>query len=328
MLTLSLLAAALAPVATPADTIPITEWPVPWENTRPRDPDLDAQGRVWFVGQAGNYVAYFVPASGEFRRYELDEGVYPHNVVIDAQGMAWYAGNRAAHIGRLDPATGAIVKYPMPDPEARDPHTLVVASDGNLWFTVQGGNMVGHLNVTTGQVRLVRMTRTNARPYGIVLDRQDRPWFVQFGTNRVGTIDPATFTMREYDLPADRARPRRLVLTSDGMVWYVDYTRGFLGRLDPRTGAVREWASPSGATSLPYAMAVDDRDRVWYVESGPKPNRFVGFDTQKGAFVSNTPILPSGAGTVRHMVYHAPTRTIWFGTDTNQLGRADVGTLP
>ena len=36
--------------------VEITEWTVPWEKTRPRDPFLDNRGRVWFVGQAGNYI--------------------------------------------------------------------------------------------------------------------------------------------------------------------------------------------------------------------------------------------------------------------------------
>ncbi len=32
--------------------------------------------------------------------------------------------------------------------------------------------------------------------------------------------------------------------------------------------------------------------------------------------------VPSGGGTVRHMYYHEPTHTVWFGTDTNYVGRA------
>jgi virginiamycin B lyase len=35
--------------------------------------------------------------------------------------------------------------------------------------------------------------------------------------------------------------------------------------------------------------------------------------------------IPSGAGTVRHMDYHAPTSSVWFGTDHETLGRANVG---
>ncbi len=307
------------------DTNPveITEWPVPWENTRPRDPYVDATGRVWFVGQRADYAAYLDPSSGEFRRYDLEPGAGPHNLIVDSAGQVWYAGNRAAHIGRLDPTTGAIIKYPMPDPAARDPHTLIFNSQGDIWFTVQGGNFVGKLATASGVVRLVEVPTPNARPYGIVVDRGDRPWIVEFGSNKIATVDPNSFQLSEFTLPAEGARPRRIALTSDGGVWYVDYALGLLGRLEPTTGEVVTWPSPGGGDSRPYAMAVDDRDRLWFVETGPNPNRMVGFDPRTQEFFSITEIK-SGAGSVRHMVFHAPSRSIWFGTDANTVGRARI----
>lgn len=69
------------------------------------------------------------------------------------------------------------------------------------------------------------------------------------------------------------------------------------------------------------SVTVDDQDRIWLVESGVDPNMFVGFDTRSNKFIGSTPI-ESGGGTVRHMVFHEPTNSIWFGTDTNYLGRA------
>ena len=81
-----------------AEDIEITEWVVPWEDTRPRDPYVDGQGRVWFVGQRGNYLAYLDPATGDFRRYELEPGTGPHNLIVDEDGFVWYAGKpRDAH---------------------------------------------------------------------------------------------------------------------------------------------------------------------------------------------------------------------------------------
>jgi virginiamycin B lyase len=56
------------------------EFEVPYgARTRPRDPFADAQGRVWFVGQNGNYIARLDPKSGEFTRYEIEPGTNPHN---------------------------------------------------------------------------------------------------------------------------------------------------------------------------------------------------------------------------------------------------------
>ncbi|UCF42159.1 MAG: lyase [Gemmatimonadota bacterium] len=300
--------------------VDITEWQVPWENTRPRDPYVGPDGRVWFVGQRDDYVASLEPQSGAFARYELEEGAGPHNLIVDEDGFVWYAGNGAVHIGRLDPADGSITRYPMPDSAARDPHTLVFDGNGDIWFTVQNGGFVGKLDVRTGDVQLIAVT-AGFRPYGIVIDSDNRPWIAEFGTNKLATVDPGTMELREYDLPHEDSRPRRLEITSDGMVWYVDYSLGFLGRLDPATGAVRQWASPGGARARPYGMAVDDQDRLWFVESGPDPNRFVGFDPGAEQFLSITEIQ-SGGGTVRHMYFHQPTRTVWFGTDANTIGRA------
>jgi virginiamycin B lyase len=305
------------------DTVEITEWVVPWENTRPRDPYVDAQGRVWFVGQVGNYLAYLDPTSGSFKRYELDEGTGPHNLIVDEAGSVWYAGNRAAHIGRLDPDTGEITKYPMPDVAAADPHTLIFDGNGDIWFTVQRGNFVGKLGTRTGTVELIAVPTAQARPYGIVVDGDNRAWFCELGTNKLATVDPETLELHEVALPRAETRPRRLQAATDGRLWYVDYTGGRLGRLDPSTGEVEEWSVPGGTAARPYGMAIDDQDRLWFVETGSDPNRFVGFDPATETFFSSTEIA-SGGGSVRHMYFHPPSREIWFGTDTNRIGRARV----
>lgn len=302
----------------------IKEYPVPWERSRPRDPYMDKQGRVWFVGQTGNYIAYLSPESGEFKQYEIEEGTNPHNLIVDDEGIVWYAGNRNARIGRLDPATGAIKTFLMPDQAARDPHTLIFGAQGDIWFTVQGGNFVGRLNKTTGEVKLIASPVSGSRPYGIRVDPQGRPWIAMFGTNKLGTIDPATMQLRLIDIPRPDARPRRVDVTNDGKIWYVDYAGGFLGRYDPTTGEFKEWASPSGARAQPYAMAVDDQQRIWYVETGVSPNLFVVFDPNTEKFVSTTAI-PSGGGAVRHMVFHEASGAVWFGTDTGNIGRAAIG---
>jgi virginiamycin B lyase len=326
LLLLGLLSAreADAQRATAGDTlVPLQEWTVPWEKSRPRDPYVAPDGAVWFVGQEGNYVARLDPSTGRFRRFEIDSGTHPHTVIVDAQGRAWYAGNRNGMIGRIDPRTGAITRYPMPDSAARDPHTMVFDRNGDIWFTAQNSNFIGKLETRTGRIRLVQPPRARARPYGIVIDANGRPWFNLFGTNAVGSVDPVNFEITVHPLPNERTRGRRIALTPDGGVWYVDYSRGFLSRVDPRSGAVREFAIPGGGAALPYALSVDDRGRLWFVETGRQPNRFVGFDPTLQQFFGITPVA-SGGGTIRHMTWDAQRRVLWFGTDNNTIGKADV----
>lgn len=314
---------ASLPAVADAQTVALQEWTVPWPNTRPRDPYVDPQGRVWFVGQEGNYIAHLDPKSGEFKRFTIEDGTHPHNLIVDNKGIVWYAGNRNARIGRLDPATGAIKTYMMPDSAARDPHTLIFDKSGNIWFTVQGGSYVGRFQPTSGKVDLVKVDVPRARPYGIVIDSKGRPWFNLFGSDKLGSIDPATMQLKLVDLPRTSARGRRIGVTSDDAIWYVDYADGMLGRYDQSTGKFEEWAMPGGKTSRPYAMATDDKDRIWFVETGAQPNVFVGFDPKTKAFFSKSEI-GSGGGTVRHMYFHPSTREIWFGSDAGTIGRAKL----
>ncbi len=306
--------------------VDIQEWKVPWEDTRPRDPYAVSQQEVWFVGQGDDYIAKLNPETGDFTRVELPDGAGPHNLIVDTDGTVWYAGNRMAHIGRYDSnaGDGKIHQIAMPDGKPRDPHTLVFDVHDNIWFTAQGGNTIGRLNKKTEKVDIIDVPTRSARPYGIVMDRAgEQPWIVLFGTNRLATVDPDSLELTEYELPREDTRPRRLEITSDGMIWYVDYAEGYLGRFNPENQEVEEWEMPAGSDARPYGMVVDNRDRLWFVETGPGPNRFVGFDPKLEEFFSITDI-PSGGGAVRHMHYHEPTGSVWFGTDTDTIGRARV----
>lgn len=295
----------------------VKEWAVEWEG-RPRDPAVDATGRVWFVGQTGNYIGRYDPTADAFRRYELEPNTLPHNLIAGSDGGIWYAGNGNGRIGRLDPVTGEIRTILMPDPRARDPHTLLEDGRGSIWFTVQNGGFIGRLDMASGRVELVSAGVERSRPYGIDFDSQGRAWVNLFGTNLIAVVDPATFSVRHIETPRSGARTRRIAVTSDDAVWYVDYAGGRLGRIDPESGAIREWVTPGGEESRPYALIADDRDRLWLSETSRAAPRLVGFDTKAEQFMPGTSV---SAG-IRHMVLHPETGTLWFGTDANNLGRA------
>jgi virginiamycin B lyase len=302
--------------------VPIQEWNVPWPDTRPRDPYTAPDGSVWFVGQTGDYIARLDPRTGKFERHDLPDGTGPHNLIVAPNGRVFIAGNRTAEVLVFTPGEDRLRRVPMPDPAARDPHTLAFAPDGEIWFTVQNGNFLGRLRFGgEPEVELVAVPTPDSRPYGLLVAPDGRPWFTEFAGGKIGTVDPATMRPREIELPRPDARPRRIARTSDGAIWYVDHAGGVLGRIDPGTGSIREWPVPGGAGARPYGMAADDRDRIWFVETGPAPNRLVGFDPRTEAFFSITPI-PSGGGSVRHVHFESETGDLWFGTDAGTIGRA------
>lgn len=315
----------LLPLTTPAlAELDIREWAVPFEESRPRDPYAESADSVWFVGQRAGYLAHLDVGSGKIDKIDLKDGSGPHNLIVGSDGIVWYAGNRTRLIGRYDPSTGAIGEIPMPDESARDPHTLIFDRDEkNIWFTVQGGNQIGRLNLASRKVDLIASKTERSRPYGIKIAPDGVVWAVLFGTNRIARIDPNTLELTEFVLPRADARPRRLEITADGRLWYGDYATGTLGSFDPATGQFREWAMPQGADARPYGMASDSRGRIWLVATGVQPNEFTGFDPASGRFFERATV-PSGGGVIRHMHYHEPSGTVWFGTDTNFVGRAIV----
>lgn len=305
--------------------VDIKEWKVPYDG-QPRDPFAENSDAIWFVGQAGHYLARFTPSGGGFFKRELDDKAGPHNLIVSTDGIVWYAGNQKGYIGRYDPKTDELTRIKMPDPAAGDPHTLVFdQKQQHIWFTVQWGNFIGRLRIADSSIELIPVPTSRARPYGIKVAPDGTVWAVLLGTNKLAAVDPKTLKLSEYNIPAKDARPRRLEITGDGRIWYADYARGFLGLYHPETQSFKEWPLPEGDDALPYGMALDKHNRVWVVTTGTSPNLFVGFDTKSEKIVSITPI-PSGAGSVRHMDYHAASDTIWFGTDKQTLGRAIVNT--
>lgn len=327
LMLVSLLAAVGVASPVPADTvvlnpIEIEEWPVPYGG-QPRDPFAQGDNAIWFVGQTGHYLGRFTPSSQTFFKRDLDGRPGPHNLIVSSKGIVWYSGNLEGYIGRYDPATDRLDKIAMPDTSARDPHTLVFdQTQEHIWFTVQWGNFVGRLALADSSVQLIPVPTPRARPYGIRIAPDGTPWLVLVGTHKLARIDPQSLALEEIDLPNKNARPRRLEITGDGRIWYADYADGALGLYDPHAQTFKQWPLPGGKDARPYGSALDKDGRLWVV-TGTRPNYFVGFDTRSEEIISITPI-PSGGGTVRHMDYHPGTDTVWFGTDTQNLGRAMV----
>lgn len=329
LITIAMLTAAALPLQGGGlDSVKIQEWKVPWENTRPRDPSVDKQGNVWFVGQTGHYVGRLNPKNGEFKKFELEPGTGPHSQIVGQDGNIWYTGNRTGHIGKLDPNTGEITKFQLPE-GVRDPHTMIQGKDGKFWFTAQQSQYVGRLDPKTGKVDVVKM-EGRKNPYGIAFDSKGNVWFNEFATNAIAKMDPNTMEIKEYPLPDQRARDRRIAITSDDKIWYTDFARGYVGRLDPTTGKVDEWPLPGGPLSQPYGITVDDKDRLWIAEIGKQPMngerakvRIVGFDAKNCETMSTT-WVPSGGGTVRYMIFDKNAREVWFGADENTVGRFKV----
>jgi len=301
----------------------IQEWDVPTKGAHPHDPAVGPDGALWFTEQMVSKLGRLDPATGEFKEFPLkgkNDG--PHGLVADREGNIWYTGNFAAHIGKLDPRTGEVTQYKMPNAKAEDPHTAVFDAQGILWFTVQVGNLVGRLDPKTGKVELKQPPTANSHPYGIAINSKGTPFFCEFNSNKLASIDPQTMQITEYPLTKS-ARPRRLAIAVDDGVYFTDYEGGNLGRLDPATGAAKMWASPGGARSAPYGIAITPDSMVWYSESGVTPNTLIRFDPRTEEFARAK--IPSGGGTVRNMAATADGRIYLACSGVNKVAVVEPG---
>src|SRR3984957_5543785 len=78
---------------------------------------------------------------------------------------------------------------------------------------------------------------------------------------------PVEATIREFDLPTPGSRPHDPMAAHDGAIWWSGQLANNLGRLDPKTGQFKP-ATPPTEKARPYGMAVDSKNRVWFVEFG------------------------------------------------------------
>jgi len=302
--------------------VTISEWLAPTLGSRPHDPAPAADGSIWWAGQYANRIGHVDTKTGETREFPLEiPNSGPHGLVEDGNGDVWFTGNYEAYLGKLDPRTGDVTDYPLPE-GVHHPHTPIVDAEGTVWFTTMSGH-VGRLAPTTEEMKISTAPSDRAFPYGIEVNSKGEPWYVDFWANRLGSVDPVSGEITEYEMPHADSRPRRIALTPDDAVWYTDFPRGYLGRYEPKTGEYREWLSPSGESSQPYGIATIG-NVVWYVESFPRPNVLVRFDTETETFQSWP--IPSGGGVVRNMMATADGKLVLACSAVNRVALVEIGT--
>jgi virginiamycin B lyase len=201
--------------------VTITEWLAPTLGSRPHDPLIAHDDKIWWTGQFQSRLGYVDPATGAAKEFPLDvPDSGPHGLVEDAHGNIWFTAVNKRYVGKLDPTSGEITEYYTPE-GTRGPHTPIFDQDGTLWFTMQSGH-VGRLVPSTGELTVKATPTSGTYPYGIQVNSKGEPWYVDFRGPRIGQIDPATFTITEHELPNADSRPRRIALTPDDVVWYTD----------------------------------------------------------------------------------------------------------
>jgi virginiamycin B lyase len=275
VLVLCLVVAALA-APTAAQTV-LQEYDLP-RGAGPHDVAPAVDGGVWFTAQAGGYLGWLNPGTGEVQQIPLGRGSAPHGVIVGPDGAAWVTDGGQNAIVRVDAVSHEVRLYPVPGRGA-NLNTATLDSGGHVWFTGQSG-IYGRVTPDSGEVQVWDAPRGSG-PYGMTTTPDGRVFYASLAGSHIAEINLDTGVATPVDSPTAGQGARRVWSDSRGAVWVSEWNAGQLGRYEPRTGSWTEWLLP-GARPQAYAVYVDEHDAVWLTDWGT--NAIVRFDPATGTF--------------------------------------------
>jgi virginiamycin B lyase len=214
-------------------------------------------------------------------KYMPDPDMTPHGLTVDKDDTVWWSGANAIVV-HMDLVAGLTDQYVNPW-TGMQATTDALTSQGDLWMAHLLSSRISHYDRKTNKISYWETKDPRSRPYGLVVDHEDRPWFAEYHTDYVSSFDLATQTFKRYPIKTHPAQIRRLGVDHEDIVWYGVYgcicKRGKIGRLDPKTGDVQEWEIPLDYAD-PYDVQADEQDNLWM----PMDNHLVKFDPKTKHF--------------------------------------------
>ena len=259
------------------------------------------------------------PRTGESKTFPTpNPASSPHGLTVDFDGTVWWAG-RNVFLSHLDPATGLMDQYAVPELGIHG-HTPVFTSKGDLWFSELVGNKIGHWERATDTVTYYETPADRGRPYGLVIDNDDKVWYVEYHTDHVTRFDPVTKEFKRFPIKSSPASLRRLGVDANNIIWYGVYgssaKKGKLGRLDPKTGDVIERELPIGYSN-PYDAWPDNLGHVWVSTD----NYLVNFDEKTSKFTT----YPIPERTDQPKVMTTREGAVWYAPRNAGAGKLNYG---
>ena len=283
--TLALLALGASAAAWPprvrSETNAVRSWPLATrQRTGIHDVAPAPDGGVWFSAQRSGHLGWFDPASGKVELVALGGGSSPHGVIQGPDKAAWLTDGGQNAIVRVGWPDRAVRAFPLPaGTRYANLNTAAFDGNGDLWFTGQSG-FVGKVETKTGTVTVKESPRGTG-PYGICTTPAGDVWWCSLAGSFIARIDRKTGDSHVVEPPTPRQGARRVWSDSQGRIWVSEWLSGNVSMHDPAKSTWRTWKVP-GENPKPYAVYVDDRDKVWLSDLGS--NAIFSFDASTEKF--------------------------------------------
>ena len=242
--------------------------------------DFDGQGNVWVADRgAPGSIVRIDPRTAQWKDHMGYGG--GHGIVVDTtDGTVWFSS-----MFRLDPETGLADTYDVKGGPPLRANTHIFDSKGDLWMSALAAGVLSKWDRKTDTIIYWDVPISRSRPYGIIVDHDDKVWFAEYHNSGVARFDPETETFTHFQLtdflPTNMRRP---AVDSKNHIWLATWgsrgmQEGAIYHLNPETGEVSEhmldipWSNP-------YTAEADEYDNIWIGTD----NYLVKYDQEAGAF--------------------------------------------
>ncbi|MEH6575556.1 MAG: lyase [Amphritea sp.] len=191
---------------------------------------FDADGILWFTGQAGIY-GRLDTQSGQMQIYDAPHGRGPYGIAATPDGNIFYASLAGSHIARIDRASGKaeVIEPPRPDQGAR---RVWSDSRGNIWISEWNSGYLSRYSPEDGGWAGWQLPGKNPRAYAVYVDERGIVWVSDFDANAVLSFDPSRETFETYPGSGPGASVRQ-ILGRAGEVWLPESGLDRLVRIRP-----------------------------------------------------------------------------------------------
>lgn len=199
-------------------TLEVTAFPLPVEGSGANlnTATFDAQGVLWFTGQAGIY-GRLDPAEGVVEVFDAPGGRGPYGITTCPNGDVWYASLAGSHIARIDGSSAEAITMEPPTP-GQGARRVWCDSTDRVWVAEWNAGQVGLFDPASEQWREWRLPGEAPQAYAVYVDDEDGVWLTDFGANSIVRFDAASETFESFPLP-DRGAAVRQLLGRPGEVW-------------------------------------------------------------------------------------------------------------
>ncbi len=172
-------------------------------------------------------------------------------------------------------------------------------------------------SVRAAQVRMYRLSPSNAGVMLPAVDGQGNVWFGEMGTNRLARLNPGTGAVTTWNPPNGESGIMGTVIDTRGNVWFTEQYANYIGRFDPAKQAFQTFSFGTkhdqrvGLQDLQF----DATGKLWFTEL--MGGRIGRLDPSKGTIQTwQVPTLSGDNPPYLFGLALTHDGQVWFGTFT------------